>query len=116
MEIARQEIDGVVILSLGAPVEIDVHDAEEFKRLVLDAAVGAPRVVLDCGLVEFFDSAGLGALLTVHKRVVESGGRIVLSTLNRPVRDVFQMVGFDMVFACYPDLPRAVQALGGREA
>src|SRR5215831_14618076 len=112
MKVLSHTVGEVVVLAVDAPVEIDVGNAEAFKDGAL-AAIGAAKLaVVDCRFIEFFDSAGLGVLLTIQKRLAERGGKVVLAAVNRAVHDIFRMVGFDVVFLTYHDLPKALQALG----
>jgi len=111
MKVDRQEIGGIVVATVAAPVEIGLGNAEEFKTAVIAAVGGARRAVLDVSLVEFFDSAGMSSLLSVQKRVAVSEGRLALVGLNRAIQDVFRMVGFDAVFETHADVPQALEAL-----
>ena len=111
MRADSSSIEGVRIVKVLDAVEIDIANAEEFKRSLLEAIDDAPRVVLDLGAVEFFDSAGMGALLSIQKRARERGGEVVLAGLRRAVMDLFRMVGFDVMFVCLPDTARGVARL-----
>lgn len=111
MRVERQIVDGVLVVSVGEPVEVDVGHADAFKEAVLSAVGTEPVVVLDVSLVEFFDSAGMSALLSIQKRVVERGGKLALCGLNRAVQEIFQMIGFDLVFLTCPDVPKALAAM-----
>lgn len=113
MELERTDRDGVVVLGLADPVEIDVARVAAFKNAVGELlADDELRVVLDAGNIEFFDSAGMGGLLSLQKRLRGGGGELVLAALNRSVAEVFSMVGFDMVFRIFDDVEQAVAALG----
>lgn len=111
MKMSREVIDGVTVVRLDESLEIDVGNAGGFKTFALDAMGDAPRVVLDLSRVEFFDSAGMGALFSLHKRVADRRGAIVLAGLTRPVMEMFRMVGFDVVFVCVPDVATALARL-----
>lgn len=114
MRIDRQDVDGVAVLTVAEPGEIDLARADAFRVTALEAVGDADRVVLDCSLVEFFDSAGMAALLAVERDVVERRrGRFVLACVNRAVQEVFRMVGFDSLVVWYPDVPHALAALRG---
>jgi anti-anti-sigma factor len=65
-------------------------------RAFLDAA-GAARVFDFRGL-EYISSAGLGLLLSVHKRLAASGGRLRLVNVSHHLYDIFRFSGFDQVF------------------
>ena len=111
MKVKVQKIDDVTVVTVAEPVEIDSSNADTFKQAVVDAVGVSPSVILDISLVEFFDSAGMGSLLAIQKRVLPENGRILLTGMNRAVAEMFQMVGFDVVFAVYPDVPAAIDSL-----
>ena len=101
------------MVSVAEPLEVDLGNADEFKSKVLEAMGDTRLVILDAARVEFFDSAGMAALLSLQKRLAIRDGKLVLAGLNRSILEIFRMVGFDVVFETYPDVPRAVAALGG---
>jgi anti-sigma B factor antagonist len=108
MKVLRQELEDTLILSFPGSVEIDIGNAEEFKTLALEAIDDRKAVILDATLVEFFDSAGMGVLLALHKKVEKNGGKFVLAAMSTPIMEVFQMIGFDTIFTVYPDVPAAI--------
>jgi len=61
------------------------------------AGVDGPRV-MDFARLEFISSAGLGVLLMVQKRVMQTGGAITLVNVNENIRNVFRHSGFDRLF------------------
>jgi anti-anti-sigma factor len=111
VRVDRQDIEGVTVISVAEPVEVDIGNADEFKTRALEALGTDSTFVLDVGRVGFFDSAGMAALLSLQKRAAQRRGKVVLACLNRPVEEVFRMVGFDVVFEVYRDVPKAVAAL-----
>ncbi len=111
MRVDRQDIEGVTVISVAEPLEVDVGNADEFKTKVIEVMGEAPLVVLDASLVEFFDSTGMAALLSLQKRVTSRHGKLALASLNRPLQEIFRMIGFDVVFEIYPDVAQAVAAL-----
>ncbi len=48
--------------------------------------------------LDYISSAGLGVLLRTQKRLSQSGHEIVLTHLNKMVRDVFKTARFDLIF------------------
>lgn len=110
MELLREDRDGVAVVSLPVPLEIDLARADEF-RAALERTIGdAPTAVLDAARCEFFDSAGMGVLLSVHRTLRSRGGGLVLAGPTRMVREVFDMVGFDTIFHIHEDVAQAVAA------
>jgi anti-sigma B factor antagonist len=110
MELKRDIVDGIPVIGLAEPAEIDISNAEAFKQAFEELLQEDDRqVVLDASRVEFFDSAGMGSLLTIQKRLKVQDGQIAISGLNRSVAEVFHMVGFDVVFVTLPDVGQAVR-------
>ncbi len=60
------------------------------------------RIVSSCTVnfeeLDYISSAGLGLLLGAQKRLLDSGAKLKLVGLNRHIREVFQIAGFDQVF------------------
>jgi len=112
MNMKRDVIEGIAVIGPAEPVQIDINNADEFERsFAAQLTEGDRDVVLDASRVEFFDSAGMGTLLSLQKRVQQRDGRLVIAGLHRSVAEVFRMIGFDMVFAIHPDARRAAESL-----
>ena len=50
--------------------------------------------VLDLSGVSYLSSAGLRALLLIHRRVAGENGRLVLAGVSPPVADIMKVTGF----------------------
>jgi anti-sigma B factor antagonist len=50
---------------------------------------------LDCSELEYISSAGLGVLLTAHKRLQDAGHSLRLTGLSQRIRNVFHYAGLD---------------------
>ena len=48
--------------------------------------------------LDYISSAGLGILLKTQKRLGASGKALILTNMNKLVRDVFRIARFDVVF------------------
>lgn len=48
--------------------------------------------------LDYISSAGLGILLSVHKRLLDSGQQMTLKNMNQYIRRIFQISGLDKVF------------------
>lgn len=53
---------------------------------------------LDFGSLEYISSAGLGVLLSLHKRLLARGQRLRLINVNPHIFDIFRFSGFDRIF------------------
>lgn len=53
---------------------------------------------LDFRDLEYISSAGLGTLLAAQKRLTGIGHGLRLINLNKHIRDIFRVAGFDFIF------------------
>jgi anti-anti-sigma factor len=53
--------------------------------------------------LDYISSAGLGVLLKTQKRLSGSGQSLILTHMNKLVRDVFRIARFDLVFRIEED-------------
>ncbi len=109
MQLTGKLIHGVLIIGHDSTVEIDVGNAESFKAQALQLIADNPSVVLDSSAVDFFDSAGMGVLLSLKKKARENKGDLFLSGLRPAILEIFQVIGFDTVFQIFPDVPAAIR-------
>jgi anti-sigma B factor antagonist len=64
---------------------------EEWLALVDD--VQPELLVIDLTAVTFLDSTALAAVIAVHKRQREHGGRLIVSNANPRLAKIFEMTG-----------------------
>ncbi|MFB9431486.1 STAS domain-containing protein [Streptoalloteichus tenebrarius] len=86
---------GVIVLH-GEIDHASVGELDTHVKKVLEA--GVTEVVVSFGSVTFFDSACLAALVRAREAVVERGGRVVLSDVNRYALRILELTGLDAVF------------------
>ena len=72
-------------------------DAAERQARELLAGVTSSAVV-DCQDLAYISSAGLGVLLGLEKRLMDSGHRLKLVNLNPHIRELFRLAMFDAIF------------------
>ena len=53
---------------------------------------------VDLGELEYISSAGLGILLKAQKRLMASGNGLILTNMNKLVKDIFRLARFDIIF------------------
>jgi len=78
----------------------------------LDQLVGSQyrvQLLLTFKNVEHLSSAALGMLITLHNKVKETDGRLMLSDINPQIFQVFEITKLDRLFEIHPT---AQQALG----
>ncbi len=60
---------------------------------------GERRFLIDFAQTGYIDSSGLGALVTLARKVREEGGDLRLSGLNEDLRSLFELTKLDTLFA-----------------
>lgn len=93
-----QSPGGVTVVTVEG--QLIVANRQELKQAIQEALdAGARRFVLDFGATAYIDSSGLGALVSINKRVREVGGELRLAGLNEDLRSLFQLTKLDTLFA-----------------
>ena len=79
--------------------QLIVANRQELKQVVNDALEGGARkFLLDFGPTAYIDSSGLGALVSINKKVREAGGELRLAGLNEDLRSLFELTKLDTLF------------------
>lgn len=76
---------------------IDTVTAPELEKYALDHMEGITEMALDLADVEYVSSAGLRALLQIHKDMSKQG-KLKLLNINTVVKEIFDMTGFSRIF------------------
>ena len=80
--------------------QLIVGNRQELKELVQTALdQGERKILLDFGRTGYIDSSGLGALVSIAKKVREAGGDLRLAGLNEALRSLFELTKLDTLFA-----------------
>lgn len=94
-----KERDALIVEVRG---QLVVTNRQEFKQIVLDEVEqGARTVVVDFSDSAYIDSSGLGALVSLGKRIRELGGDLRLAGLNEDLRTLFELTRLDALFPLY---------------
>jgi anti-sigma B factor antagonist len=64
---------------------------------------GARKFVIDFVDTGYIDSAGLGALVSLSKRIRETDGSLRLTNLNEDLRTLFELTKLDTLFDLGPE-------------
>jgi anti-sigma B factor antagonist len=98
--------DAIVVAVVG---QLVVGNRQEFKQLVLDEIErGARHIVIDFSETGYVDSSGLGALVSLNKRLRETGGELRLAALNEDLRTLFELTRLDTLFRLHADRAEAL--------
>lgn len=114
MHLHATPADGVLEITVAAD-RIDAACAIQFKDRMRDLAQDGPdRVLLDMGQVDFIDSSGLGAIVSVMK-MLGKGRKLELAALQPKVRKVLRLTRMDSVFEIHGSM-QAARAAGSDAA
>jgi anti-sigma B factor antagonist len=88
---------------------LDAATTEEFEEKVLASLEqGIRYLVLDFSDLEYINSAGLRVLVMSHQRLNPQGGKVMVCGTRDYIAEIFNISGYDRVFAMYPDLTLAI--------
>lgn len=91
--------------------QLVVGNRNEFKQLVFDQLeAGARRVLLDFSDTAYIDSSGLGALVSLGKRIRGEGGELHITGLNEDLRTLFELTRLDTLFTLFATRADALAA------
>jgi anti-sigma B factor antagonist len=110
MKIAGRQIGSNIIIEVlesrfGADKVVAFKDA---TARYLDGR--AASIVLDLSMVEFVDSSGLGAILSLFKRMPK-GCNLIICGATDSVTSMFRLTRLDRIFTMKKNVDEAVNAL-----
>jgi len=109
---SRREGSEAGVLSLKG--EVDVANAHQVRDAALKlVSEGVRLLVVDLSGIEYMDSAGLGVLVAIHKRLREQGGSLAVAGPQPRVGRLFEITGLSQVFAVREDAAAALKEVGG---
>lgn len=110
MEIKNYEKDEVSVVELIGNLDTSTSPEAEAKvNELLDA--GARKMVINLGQIDYLSSSGLRVFLGAAKRMMASGGKVVLCNPNSLVKEILEHSGFDSIIEIKPSLDEALEIL-----
>ncbi|MCY4041101.1 MAG: STAS domain-containing protein [Gammaproteobacteria bacterium] len=112
MDLNTETSNGILV---AAPEgRIDGINALQFQQ-ALNGKIddGVSGVVIDMSDLNYISSAGLRAVLLISKSLQQREARLVLCSLQAPIREVFQISGFDQIIDISEDRDSAIAAMDG---
>lgn len=100
---------GVSILRIEG--QLIVGNRQELKTMVQEGLDrGERKFLIDCSQTAYIDSSGLGALVSLSKKVREVSGELRISGLNEDLRSLFALTKLDTLFLISPSTEDALAA------
>ena len=110
MDIHEERKDGFLVLGLEG--RLDAVSSKMFEEKVLALVDGGEtRIVIDLSRLDYVSSAGLRVFLVASKRLTPVGGKVVLCSVQEPVKQVFDIVGFYSIFSILNSKDEALNSL-----
>ena len=109
VEVEIENRDGATILRpMG---EIDLSRAPSLRYRIGEAQRERPdRLIIDLNEVPYMDSSGVATLVEAMKVARQSGGKLVLCSMQERVRSIFEIARLDMVFTIVGSTDEALTA------
>jgi len=103
---------GAGVLSLHG--EVDVANSHQVREAALSLLAGGVKgLVIDLSATAYLDSAGLGILVGLLKRVKESGVTMAIAGPQPQVKRLFEITRLNQVFSMHEDVTSALQEVAG---
>ncbi len=109
ISIERQTLEKDYLL-LKLSGQIDSHTSS-YLEAALEAELNQKdnfRLVISFANVNYISSSGLKVLVSAWRKAREQDGDVLITNLQPRIREVFEMIGFDMMFNIYPTPSEAV--------
>ena len=97
--------------------DVDVANTLGLRDMLAEAMDdGRASVLLDLGGVDFIDSAGVGLLVSAHRRAQAASGVFAVAAVSPTVARVLQLTRTDRVLRVLPSVEEALEVLGSPPA
>ncbi len=88
---------------------LDTTQADGFEKAMTELLEGGhKKIVFDCDKLHYISSSGLRIFLIMQKKMMGSGGKFTVCSLQAAIKEIFDMSGFTMIFDIQPDLDAAL--------
>ncbi len=111
MHIHIDERPNALVVSVAG--KIDASNSPEIEKEIATSTATVQKILLlDLQGLEYMSSAGLRVVLISAKNLKAKGLDLLISGLQGPVKDVFELSGFYSIFKIFPTLEEALNTIG----
>lgn len=112
MQLDQRIINDIAVFSLKG--RLDGNTAGEFEQTVLTSLEnGTTKFVFDCNGLDYINSTGLRVMVMAYQRLHDRDGRIAVCSLKDYIREIFDISGYDQIFAMHADCSEALRRMQG---
>lgn len=105
----KKEPNAVVVTISG---RLDAVTAPEYEKKIHELIGGAENsFIIDFEPLDYISSAGLRVLLSTTKFLKSKGGQISFAHISGPVKEVFDISGFNSIFQVHDSVSTALAKL-----
>lgn len=109
MRVEYKKIEKIGIITVSG--RLDASNEKELKTNFESFLAETVYFVLDCSHLEFMDSTGLGAVISMLKSVTELKGDIYIANLQMKPKLLFEITRAWKIFNVFDDTDSAISAL-----
>lgn len=107
MQVKIQDTDADVWLIVISG-DLDGPGAVQLRECIeQQITLGREKLILDCSGLAFASSAGIGALVALHRRVRGAGGRVLIAGAVGPVFEILGMMNLGSILELVADTAEA---------
>jgi anti-sigma B factor antagonist len=107
-KIAQREKDSINVLELKG--YLDAHTAPKLEEAFQSLLKGQRfKIIVNCRDLSYISSAGLGVFMAYIEDVRKNNGDIKLTNMSPKVYNVFDLLGFPLLYEIFKDEHEAVK-------
>src|SRR5262245_53392343 len=110
LKINEREVGDVTILALSGQIMLDDGDLEIWRRVNALGAQGRFKLLIDLSGVTYMDSAGVGMLANIVKKLRASHGDMKLLNLSARSQRVFGTMKLHLLFEEFESEEQALKS------
>lgn len=116
MELTATEKGETLVIRLDSET-LDAKQVPEFKEKVLKIIdqKQPDNVVFDMQNLQFIDSSGLGAFLSLLRQLNARGGHLRIASMGKSVKAIFELVSMQKIFECSDTIDQAIQSYAAKK-
>ncbi len=90
MSIQVKEDDDVVTITVQGDIEI--YTLDEFKKVLISVGHSSDKnIVIDVSTVNFIDSSGIGALISLYKLQSKKGRKLTIRNASPDIQNILKL-------------------------
>jgi anti-sigma B factor antagonist len=107
MEIIKEKNGDISILKITG--KLDSVNSPEFENELIDLINnGDNKIIIDFSKLIYISSAGLRVILLGAKKIKVIDGKIAITSLNKNIKEVFDITGFTDIFNIFQNIEEAL--------